>query len=66
MIFSNVEWTLTENEDFVIPEGSRRTNEAPRVTFDYFLLATSREGGDEFTRETDVIDNLLIGDWFQS
>ena len=52
MIFSNVERTLTENEDFVIPEGSRRTNEAPRVTFDYFLLATSREGGDEFTRET--------------
>ena len=29
-------------------------------------LATSREGGDEFTRETDVIDKLLIRDWFQS
>ena len=25
-----------------------------------------REGGDEFTRETDVIDKLLIHDWFQS
>ena len=29
-------------------------------------LATSCEGGDEFTRETDVIDKLLIRDWFQS
>ena len=28
--------------------------------------ATSREGGDEFTRETDVIDKLLIRDWFKS
>ena len=37
-----------------------------QMTFDYFLLATSHEGGDEFTRETDVIDKLLIRDWFQS
>ena len=27
----------SENEDFVILEGSRRTNEAPRATFDYFF-----------------------------
>ena len=29
-------------------------------------LGTSREGGDEFTRVTDVIDKLVIRDWFQS
>ena len=29
--------TLSENEDFVILEGSRRTNETLRATFDYFF-----------------------------